>query len=206
MTSSPSRTRVRHPWWTGFNRFFGLLGWAISGDDKDLAFARVFKVLGVQICLHLDRSRSGTISFQNTPKRVEELIGSISAILKAGRLLPRVALRGRMQFAKTQLYNRASKTCLNAVSRHAHGPEGPKLSEQLASSGTRGWVGTSSVLSTGCPRQHAAGLLISLLMACWCGRLGSAFVPTPALGAAIEEVVLRLLFVQMSTREMCFPD
>lgn len=97
MTSSPSRTRVRHPWWTGFNRFFGLLGWAISGDDKDLAFARVFKVLGVQICLHLDRSRSGTISFQNTPKRVEELIGSISAILKAGRLLPReaLALRGR---------------------------------------------------------------------------------------------------------------
>lgn len=42
-----------------------------------------------------------------------------------------LALRGRMQFAHAQLWGRASKLCLNAVTAHAYSGDGPGISCHL---------------------------------------------------------------------------
>ena len=65
----------------------------------------------------------GYVKFANTEKRVEELSGTISEILESGRLLQKeaLALRGRMQFANTQLRGISEKLCLNAVTAHPYG-------------------------------------------------------------------------------------
>ena len=91
-------------------QFFKLLGWAISLGDKDQPFADKFKALGVEI--DCTRWLEG----------IDELAASIEKILELGRLSKQGALvlRGRMQFAKTQIWGRTSKLCLNAITSHAY--------------------------------------------------------------------------------------
>ena len=115
-------------------QFFKLLGWATSGGDKDLPFDTKFKALGVEV--DLGEWRMGKASFRNTAKRVEELVQTIDEILGSGTLSAQLALslRGRMQFAKSQIWGRAAKICLNAVTSHAHTPPVGPLSDGLIAS------------------------------------------------------------------------
>ena len=109
-------------------QFFRLLGWGVSGGEKSLPFATRFKALGVQVCL--SACADGVITVENTSSRVEELVAAIRTALETGHLGPAAALslRGRMQFARSQLSSRASRLCLTAVSRHAVSSASPKLS------------------------------------------------------------------------------
>ena len=112
-------------------QFFKLLGWAVSDGDKDLPFSSVFKALGVQIDWSL--WKEGRAMFANTEKRVAELVDTIEKILKAGDLpvAEALSLRGRMQFAHSQLWGRSSKLCLNAVTSHAYAAKGSQIDEVL---------------------------------------------------------------------------
>ena len=107
--------------------FFKLLGWAVSLGGKDRPFDQKFKALGVEI--DCTQWLKGLVSFANTGKRIEELVASIDKILAAGSLSAQNALvmRGRMQFAKAQIWGRASKLCLNAITAHAYHNNGDVL-------------------------------------------------------------------------------
>ena len=113
------------------DQFFKLLGWAVSSGDKDLPFASRFKALGVEV--DLSSWKNGLVRFSNTEQRATELSEKISEILHAGKLsVPEaLSLRGRMQFANSQLWGRASKLCLNSVTAHAYSGEGPGISQAL---------------------------------------------------------------------------
>ena len=115
-------------------QFFKLLGWATSGGDKDLPFDTKFKALGVEV--DLGEWQLGRASFRNTAKRIDELVQTIDEILESGVLSAQLALslRGRMQFAKSQIWGRAAKICLNAVTSHAYTPPVGPLSDNLVSS------------------------------------------------------------------------
>ena len=108
-------------------QFFKLLGWAVSSGEKDQPFHQTFKALGVEI--DCTKWTSGIVSFANTSKRVEELVATIDKILASGIMSSQEALvlRGRMQFAKAQIWGRASKLCLNAVTSHAYHSMGSEL-------------------------------------------------------------------------------
>ena len=101
-------------------QFFKLLGWAISLGDKDQPFDEKFKALGVEI--DCSRWHEGVVSFANTKKRVDELVAFIEKVLEANNMSVQTALvlQGRMQFAKAQIWGRAAKLCLNAVTSHAY--------------------------------------------------------------------------------------
>ena len=85
------------------SQFFKLLGWATSSGDKDLPFDVRFKALGVEV--DLSEWQSGKAAFRNTAKRVDELVKTITDVLEKGSLTSQAALtlRGRMQFAKSQI-------------------------------------------------------------------------------------------------------
>ena len=102
--------------------FVDLLGWKVSGREKDLPFDRIFKALGVQ--MSLDNWRGGTVFMQNTEKRILELNECIDKALSTGVLTCAsvLALRGRMQFANSQVWGRASKVCLKQVMLHLQQP------------------------------------------------------------------------------------
>ena len=114
-------------------QFFRLLGWAVSTGDKDLPFAEKFKALGVEI--DCAAWQAGKVYFANTEKRVKELAETIDDVLRTGRLTKQAALvlRGRMQFAKAQLWGRAARLCLNAVTAHAYSALGDTIGEHTAS-------------------------------------------------------------------------
>eukprot|EP00438_Fugacium_kawagutii_P022858 Skav220542 [mRNA] locus=scaffold1683:146141:148012:- [translate_table: standard] len=91
------------------SQFFRLLGWMVS-DDKDRPFSQVFKALGVEISL--EDCHLGNVVFKNTKRRVEELVSTITGLLDRGKMTQHEAmsLRGRMQFAKAQIWGRAPRT------------------------------------------------------------------------------------------------
>ena len=112
-------------------QFFRLLGWGVSEGEKDLPFSEKFKALGIEV--DLSAWSSGIARFANTSKRTAELVSTIKTVLES-RTLPHqaaLALRGRMQFAHAQLWGRASKLCLNAVTAHAYSGDGPGISCHL---------------------------------------------------------------------------
>jgi hypothetical protein len=113
-------------------QFFKLLGWGVSDGEKDLPFSAVFKALGVEIDLTL--WKEGRAKFANTEKRINELLSTIDKILEAGKLseAEALSLRGRMQFAHSQLWGRSSKLCLNAVTAHAYASKNPEVDDGLA--------------------------------------------------------------------------
>ena len=102
-------------------QFFKLLGWQVSSGDKDLPFALEFKALGIEISLK--DCLTGSVFFKNTDKRVKELVCTITELLDRGKMTQpeALSLRGRMQFAKAQIWGRAARICLNAVTEHAYG-------------------------------------------------------------------------------------
>ena len=102
-------------------KFFGLLGWTVSGGEKDVPFGGVFKALGVQISF--EQMPMGVALLTNTQKRVAELCETIQSVLDDGGVsrAQGLSLRGRMQFAHAQIWGRASRMCLNAVTEHAYG-------------------------------------------------------------------------------------
>ena len=110
------------------SQFFRLLGWLVSAGEKDLPFSETFKALGVEI--DCSAWQSGLVKFRNTPKRISELSETISSALKRGRLGSHEALvlRGRMQFARAQIWGRAPKLCLAAITAHAYGENDGSLS------------------------------------------------------------------------------
>jgi hypothetical protein len=114
------------------SQFFKLLGWCVSEGEKDLPFSTRFKALGIEI--DLSDWSTGVARFANTSKRSAELVATIDAILKDQKLPHQaaLALRGRMQFAHAQLWGRASKLCLNAVTAHAYSGDGPAIGPHLA--------------------------------------------------------------------------
>ena len=113
-------------------QFFKLLGWMVSSGEKDLPFANKFKALGVEV--DLSAWKTGTVRLANTEQRVAELSAKIDEVLGSGKLsVPEaLALRGRMQFANSQVWGRASKLCLNSVTAHAYSGAGPDVPPDLA--------------------------------------------------------------------------
>ena len=114
------------------DQFFKLLGWAVSSGEKDLPFSDRFKALGVEI--DLANWKSGEVRFSNTKQRVSELTETISLVLASSQLSHQdaLSLRGRMQFAHSQLWGRSAKLCLNAVTTHAYSDSGGKIDDRLA--------------------------------------------------------------------------
>ena len=110
-------------------QFFRLLGWLVSEGDKNLPFASTFKALGVEI--DCSQWRSGLVLFRNTRKRIDELKTTIEQAMKTGKLGPKSALglRGRMQFAKSQIWGRSAKLCLSAITAHAYSDRGESLTD-----------------------------------------------------------------------------
>ena len=101
----------------------------MSLGEKDLPFADRFKALGIEI--DCTKWPEGKVAFSNTEKRVTELLATIDEILATKSLSKQAALvlRGRMQFAKAQLWGRSANLCLSAITSHAFSPDGDALSE-----------------------------------------------------------------------------
>ena len=89
---------------------FSLLGWRIS-KNKLLDFNTLCKVRGVQ--LDLKQSRDKLCFVTNTEERIQELVSEIDDALSLS-VLPRSEgekLRGRLQFASSQLLEGSSGDC-----------------------------------------------------------------------------------------------
>ena len=111
---------------------FKLLGWEYDEcDEKATEFSDVFKALGVSS--NLTSTEHGQVMLSNAPSRIEELVQVISGILES-KILPRAAalrLRGRMQFCDSFLFGRASRLCLQAVTKHAYDDGDPTVHGDL---------------------------------------------------------------------------
>ena len=96
---------------------FSLLGWKVS-QHKLLDFNTICKVLGVQ--LEVGQSGDGLCFVTNTAERIEELFAEIDEALKSN-LLPRrdgEKLRGRLQFASSQVFGRRFRRLSKVLSNH----------------------------------------------------------------------------------------
>ncbi|CAE7222589.1 unnamed protein product [Symbiodinium sp. CCMP2592] len=93
---------------------FRLLGWKVS-EDKDKPFAESFAALGVRVSF--ERFLQGEVLFHNTDKRILE----VSATLRHAADDPALTqkdlsrIRGRMVFARGQLFGRAGRLCVAAL-------------------------------------------------------------------------------------------
>ena len=114
-------------------QFFNLLGWLVSLGEKNLPFSERFKALGIEV--NCEDWLNGRVLFANTEKRISELVATIDSALQRGWMSKQEALvlRGRMQFAKAQMWGRSAKICLTAVTAHAYSDAGPALSEHSKS-------------------------------------------------------------------------
>ena len=129
--------------------FFFLLGWKFSSSgDKRMDFAEVFTALGVTI--HLADCLDGRLTICNTAKRTRELVETIGSVLQGGVVSKALALklRGRMQFAEGQLFGRAGRLCLRAVSDRAYTSLGARISSQCR----RSLVRFAAMLQESTPR------------------------------------------------------
>ncbi|CAE6970568.1 unnamed protein product [Symbiodinium sp. CCMP2592] len=101
---------------------FKLLGWAFAeSGEKANDFSECFQALGIMVDLRA--CLDGTISFKNTAKRVSEIRAFVGKVLESGRLPHHEALRlrGRCQFADSQIFGRTGKKCLGLITAHAYG-------------------------------------------------------------------------------------
>jgi hypothetical protein len=95
---------------------FKLLGWAFAEDGRKCkAFATRCEALGV--AFDLDESKAGICKVTNTESRAVEISLEIHRILDAGSItqLEALKLRGRMQFAESQIYGRTGKRCVASL-------------------------------------------------------------------------------------------
>ena len=102
---------------------FSLMGWRIS-KNKLLDFNTLCKVLGLQLDLRLSGDK--LCFFTNTEERVEELVRELDEPLRTKiKMLPRSEgeeLRGRLQFASSQVFGRKFRRLLKVLSNHVtHG-------------------------------------------------------------------------------------
>jgi hypothetical protein len=107
---------------TTISTLFKLLGWAFAEDgDKCLPYASICEALGVMF--DLKGSRAGSILVCNTKNRVTELCGDIQEVLDSKTLSAKQAqrLRGRMQFAESQMFGRTGKRCMKVLGAFAEG-------------------------------------------------------------------------------------
>jgi hypothetical protein len=101
---------------------FKLLGWIFAEDgDKAQPFDLRCAALGVSF--DLESAASGKALVCNTESRCIELCEEIEKTVTEGKLLSKQAqrLRGRMQFAESQLYGRTGKRCLRVLADFAEG-------------------------------------------------------------------------------------
>ena len=94
---------------------FRLLGWKVS-DSKDKPFAEGFSALGVWISF--ERFLKGEVLFHNTDKRTAEVASSLRRATEDPGLTQKdlSRIRGRMVFAGGQLFGRAGRLCVSALS------------------------------------------------------------------------------------------
>ena len=101
---------------------FKLLGWAFAQEaDKCSPFDNLCEAFGVAFDLH--NSCRGSASVKNTESRVLELCNDLQEIINGGTLSSKHAqrMRGRMQFAETQMFGRTGRRCLRVLSDFAKG-------------------------------------------------------------------------------------
>ena len=100
---------------------FSLLGWRISKNTL-LDFNTLCKVLGVQLGLRQSGDRLCFVT--NTEEIVEELVNELDEALRT-KILSRSEgekLRGRLQFASSQVFGRKFRRLLRVLSNHViHG-------------------------------------------------------------------------------------
>ena len=97
---------------------FKLLGWAYAeSGDKASAFGTRVSALGIQI--ELESFARGKVFFSNTEKRRLEFINLITDNLKQSQISQKQGqiLRGKLQFANSQMYGRLGAMCLHEISR-----------------------------------------------------------------------------------------
>ena len=100
---------------------FSLLGWKLS-EHKLIPYNSICKVLGVQ--LDLREVSFGTAFVVNTDERIDELMQSLDEALTSGVLGRKDTerLRGRLQFASSQIFGRMMRWRMKVLSKHlAHG-------------------------------------------------------------------------------------
>ena len=97
---------------------FDVLGWKVS-SEKLLPYDTLCKVLGVQ--LDMTKSVDLILEISNTDARKLELIDTVNKILADGKLGRHECekLRGRLQFASSQLFGRRFRNCLSFLNAHA---------------------------------------------------------------------------------------
>ena len=127
---------------------FSLLGWRIS-RHKFLPSSSLCKVLGVQLDLNMSGDRLAFVS--NTEERVEELVQEIRRVLEVGQLAKHDGerLRGRLQFASSQLFGRKSRRLLKILSNHV--TSGRKVLSEAARACLNGLL---AVLQANSPPQN----------------------------------------------------
>ena len=100
-------------------RLFDLLGWKYANEERKAEpFSPSFSCLGVSF--NLQHFTSGRVEVSNTPSRTQELLRQIDEALTSETLPTKAAqsLRGRLQFADSQIFGRSSKLCLKALDEH----------------------------------------------------------------------------------------
>ena len=95
---------------------FALLGWDCAREGrKFLPFGVCCEALGV--LFDLVESGKGLCQVRNTESRVSELVAELKRVIATKRISQAEAqrLRGRMQFADSQLFGRTGKRCTKAL-------------------------------------------------------------------------------------------
>ena len=111
--------------------FFKIVGWRFAETgEKAPPFNCAFSALGIKI--DLSAMQGGTVLFDNTEKRTQELLSSLSKVLISGKLSRHEALRlrGRLQFACGQLFGRIGKASLAVLTFHAYAAVSSLLSNE----------------------------------------------------------------------------
>lgn len=182
---------------------FKLTGWLFAEEgDKCMPFSNSCSALGVHF--NLEDSKAFCALVSNTASRVDELVADLEEILQRGTLGSKDAqrIRGRMQFAESQMYGRTGKRCLRTLNEFAECRKfrlSPKDSFFLRL--------FQSLLRNSPPREVRCGLKGNVLVfsdACYerdsrdlvCGLGGVIFVPglpvqffSLALDSAAREVL-----------------
>ena len=99
---------------------FKLLGWIFAEEGRKCKpFDLQCEALGV--LFDLQSSKSGICHVTNTPSRVEEISTEIYRLIEQGYITQIEAqkLRGRMQFAESQIYGRTGRRCIGALKDYA---------------------------------------------------------------------------------------
>ena len=101
---------------------FKLIGWDFAESGKKcVPFDVTTEVLGVRI--DASKSAEGTIQVANTTSRVDELVAELEDITQSHHVsrISAQKIRGRMQFADSQLFGRCGKRCIKVLGSVADG-------------------------------------------------------------------------------------